>query len=210
MFSLCKTFLSSQFHWELPSLLRPLIMFSFNDGTQDAKSSLFCKWKHTFLKARTWMWVSHTIGRCYTNFSLLWHSLNVRAGSDPEMPWAKILPCTELASSDKFQRKIMFVASQCFVEQNIFCWAILYLLLPLHCPALQSSGSAEGNMGRQWIPSSFPAAALACRYLHGLTELHPSKCLCCCKKNPQDVNFLVEFPAKKWRKDPWRMYPKCT
>lgn len=25
-------------------------------------------------------------------------------------------------------------------------------------------------------------------------------------RKPQNVNFLVEFPAKKWRKDPWRVY----
>lgn len=85
-------------------------------------------------------------------------SLSVRAGNDPGMPlppllgqillsWAGMLPCTEVAANDKFQWKIMFAASQCFVVQNIFCWAILYLVLPHGCPALQSSGSAEGNIG---------------------------------------------------------------
>lgn len=156
------------------------------------------------------MWVSHTIGRCCTNFSLLWHSLNVRAGNDPVMllppllrqislSWAEILPCTEVAASDKFQWMIMSVASQCFVVQNIFCWAILYLLLPHGCSALQSSGSAEGNTSRHWIPSSFPLAALACRYLYGLTELHLSKLPCCCKKTSK-CEFFSGVSCKEMKK----------
>lgn len=111
------------------------------------------------------------------------------------LSWAEILPCTEVAANDKFQQKIMFVASQCFVEQNISGWAILHLLLPPHCPALHSSGSAEGNVGRQLILSSFPVATWpigACTDSKSCILLSSHAAV----KKPQDVNFLVEFPAK--------------
>ena len=75
----------------------------------------------------------------------------------------------KVADSDKFQQKIMSVVSQCFVEQSIFCWKILYPLPPRHCPALQSSGSAEAGMGMQRIHSSVPAATPACGLLYGRT-----------------------------------------
>lgn len=115
------------------------------------------------------MWVSHALGRRCTSFSFPCTRLILGQEAARRCPrhLCRGRPCsveqksfpglgeifpTKVAATEKFQQKITFVASQCFVKHSIFCWKILYPLPP-PLPALPSSGSArQGRVRNEFTP----------------------------------------------------------
>lgn len=67
------------------------------------------------------------------------------------LSWAEILPCPKVPANNKIPMQDHVCG------KSVFCWA-KHLLLSNSLPAAASSlpSPAEGNMCRQWIPSSFP------------------------------------------------------